>query len=83
YELTLDTNATVGLINNGTVHSEWAFAVLPDQPPTIRFTREPSSAVNGTMELTYEIRDDYGAASAQAKVEQVQPPAKDARPLFE
>ncbi|WP_163360705.1 hypothetical protein, partial [Klebsiella aerogenes] len=22
YELTLDTNATVGLINNGTVHSE-------------------------------------------------------------
>lgn len=83
FELTLDTSATVGLIDSGTVHSEWAFAVLPDQPPTIRFTREPSSAVNGTMELTYEIRDDYGAASAQAKVEQIQPPAKDARPLFE
>lgn len=82
FELTLDASATVGLIDSGTVHSEWAFAVLPDQPPTIRFTREPSSAVNGTMELAYEIRDDYGAASAQAKVEQVQPPAKDARPLF-
>ncbi|RZS81998.1 uncharacterized protein (TIGR02302 family) [Phyllobacterium myrsinacearum] len=83
FELTLDTSATVGLIDSGTVHSEWAFAVLPDQPPTIRFTREPSSAVNGTMELAYEIKDDYGAASAQAKVEQIQPPAKDARPLFD
>jgi uncharacterized protein (TIGR02302 family) len=82
FEITLETNTAIGLTDNGTVHSEWAFSVLPDQAPSIRFTKEPSSAVNGTMELAYEIKDDYGAASAQAKVEQIQPPAKDARPLF-
>ncbi|MGO4450717.1 TIGR02302 family protein [Phyllobacterium sp. TAF24] len=82
FEVALETNTAIKLTDSNNVDSEWAFTVLPDQPPTIRFTKEPSSAVNGTMELTYEIKDDYGAASAQAKVEQIAPPAKNARPLY-
>ena len=45
----------------------WAFAVTPDKPPVIRFSGEPKRAVNGALELTYEIEDDYGAASAEAE----------------
>lgn len=82
FEIALDTNTSIGLSDNGSLHSEWAFSVLPDQAPSIRFTKEPSSAVNGTMELTYEIKDDYGAASALAKIEQALPPAQDAHPLY-
>ena len=39
---------------------------IPDKPPVIRFADEPKRAVNGALELNYEIDDDYGAASAKA-----------------
>jgi uncharacterized protein (TIGR02302 family) len=61
----------------------WAFSVTPDKPPVIRFAGEPKRAVNGTLELQYEIEDDYGAASAQAGFELTQAPAPDARPLYD
>ena len=63
------------------IHS-WAFAVIPDKPPVIRFSGEPKQAVNGTLELNYEIEDDYGAASATTEFALEQPPAKDAYPLY-
>ena len=47
----------------------WAFTVIPDKPPVIRFAGEPKRAVNGALELAYEIEDDYGAASAEAEFE--------------
>ena len=61
----------------------WAFSVTPDKPPVIRFTGEPKRAVNGTLELQYEIEDDYGAASAQASFERAEAPVPDARPLYD
>ncbi|WP_273846881.1 DUF4175 family protein, partial [Providencia rettgeri] len=39
----------------------WTFAVTPDNAPTIRLTKEPGRALNGTLQLSYEISDDYGA----------------------
>ena len=44
----------------------WTFTVTPDRAPEIRFVGEPRSAANGTLELEYEIDDDYGASSAKA-----------------
>ncbi|MET3661472.1 TIGR02302 family protein [Aquamicrobium ahrensii] len=61
----------------------WGFSVTPDKPPVIRFAAEPKRAVNGTLELQYEIEDDYGAASARAGFEQAQAPAPNARPLYD
>ncbi len=60
----------------------WAFAVTPDTPPTIRFVGEPKRAVNGTLELGYQIDDDYGAASAGAVFSLADAPAPNARPLY-
>ena len=48
--------------------SSWTFAVTPDNPPVIRFTDEPKRAVNGALELAYEVEDDYGATEAVADV---------------
>ncbi len=50
------------------VNARWKFAIIPDTPPTIRFTKEPGRAVNGTLQLSYEINDDYGAAKAEAEI---------------
>jgi uncharacterized protein (TIGR02302 family) len=60
----------------------WTFAVVPDEPPVIRFSEEPKRAVNGAFELRYEIEDDYGAASAKADFALEEPLPANARPLY-
>jgi uncharacterized protein (TIGR02302 family) len=62
--------------------SSWTFAVTPDRAPAIRFTDEPKRAVNGALELAYEIEDDYGATEALADFELDEAPVPDARPLY-
>ncbi|UVK41912.1 TIGR02302 family protein [Mesorhizobium sp. AR07] len=60
----------------------WAFAVVPDKPPQIRFVGEPKRAANGALELNYQIDDDYGAASAKAVFALADPQAPNAHPLY-
>ncbi|MDX8479002.1 TIGR02302 family protein [Mesorhizobium sp. VK24D] len=60
----------------------WAFAIIPDKAPTIRFVGEPKRAVNGAIELNYQIDDDYGAASAKAVFALSDPPPANAHPLY-
>ncbi|UCI20857.1 TIGR02302 family protein [Mesorhizobium sp. B2-1-8] len=60
----------------------WAFAVLPDKPPQIRFVGEPKRAANGAFELNYQIDDDYGAATAKAVFALADPQAPGAHPLY-
>ncbi|RVD43499.1 TIGR02302 family protein [Mesorhizobium sp. M4B.F.Ca.ET.019.03.1.1] len=62
--------------------ARWAFAVIPDKPPTIRFAGEPKRAVNGAFELNYQIDDDYGAASAKAELALADTQAPNAHPLY-
>ncbi|PSH59102.1 TIGR02302 family protein [Phyllobacterium sophorae] len=82
FEILLGANSTVALSGDGTANSAWSFSVIPDQPPSIRFTKDPSSAANRTMEVSYALKDDYGAVSALAKIEQAVVSGKDARPLY-
>jgi len=79
----LDADGTLALKSGETELMRWAFKVIPDTAPTIKFLGEPKRAVNGTLELAYSIQDDYGAASGKAEFEQVEPQAADARPLYE
>jgi uncharacterized protein (TIGR02302 family) len=62
--------------------NSWAFAVTPDNAPEISFAGEPKRAVNGTLELNYNIEDDYGAASAKADFALAEQQPPDARPLY-
>ncbi|RUX26169.1 TIGR02302 family protein [Mesorhizobium sp. M2A.F.Ca.ET.042.01.1.1] len=78
----LDSNGTLTLKSAESDLGHWAFAVIPDKPPAIRFVGEPKRAVNGSMELNYEIDDDYGAASAKAVFGLSDPPAANAHPLY-
>src|SRR5690606_8778973 len=60
----------------------WTFQVTPDKPPVVRLTEEPRRAVNGTLELLYEVEDDYGAVEGKAVFAQEQADAPGARPLY-
>ena len=41
FEVLLGANSTVALSGDGTANSAWSFSVIPDQPPSIRFTKDP------------------------------------------
>ena len=78
----LNTNGTLTLKSGEDNLGHWAFAVIADKPPTIHFVGEPKRAVNGSIELNYQIDDDYGAASAKAIFELSDPPPASAHPLY-
>ncbi|MGB3831237.1 MAG: TIGR02302 family protein [Mesorhizobium sp.] len=78
----LDADGTLALESGNEELGRWAFTVVPDRPPQIRFAGEPKRAVNGAFELNYEVEDDYGAASAKAEFALADPQAPDAHPLY-
>ncbi|MGE0280339.1 MAG: TIGR02302 family protein [Rhizobiaceae bacterium] len=78
----LNTDGVLSLKSGETELQRWAFTVIPDEAPAIRFTDEPKRALNGTLELHYEIKDDYGAASAAADIALADKPDPNARPLY-
>ena len=49
----------------------WSFQVIPDLPPRIALTKDPERLPRGALKLTYKVEDDYGVASAEAKLEKV------------
>ncbi|SFJ30440.1 TIGR02302 family protein [Aerobium aerolatum] len=67
---TLVADGMVTLQADGDDLRRWAFTVTPDRAPVIRLTDEPRRAVNGALELSYEIEDDYGATQAMAMFKQ-------------
>ncbi|CAN7655769.1 TIGR02302 family protein [Rhizobium sp. LjRoot254] len=61
----------VKLIANGKVSvasKEYAFTLIPDKPPQISFVREPGRALNGALELAFQVKDDYGVTEARAEI---------------
>ncbi|RUZ63770.1 TIGR02302 family protein, partial [Mesorhizobium sp. M7A.F.Ca.US.007.01.1.1] len=78
----LTGDGTLTLTSGEDQLGRWAFAVVPDKPPQIRFVGEPKRAANGAFELNYQIDDDYGAATAKAVFALADPQAPNARPLY-
>ena len=67
----------------------WAFTAVPDRAPTIALAKDPERQARGSLQLTYQIDDDYGVTEAHAHftVRTDNPPAggepTTARPLFD
>ncbi|MBX9455263.1 MAG: TIGR02302 family protein [Rhizobium sp.] len=47
---------------------QYAFTLIPDMAPQISFVREPGRALNGALELAFEVKDDYGVTEARAEI---------------
>lgn len=63
YEFKLDQN---GLLSVG--GREWSLTIQPDQKPTIAFEGAPRRTANGSLEIGFKGRDDYGFAEARAEI---------------
>lgn len=79
----LEENGELTLKDGEAVLSRWQFVIIPDNRPVIEFAGEPKRALNGTLELSYRIQDDYGAASAEAQFSLAEPRKTGARSLYE
>lgn len=77
----LDQSGTIVLSARGEVLGEWPVDVIADRPPTIRLTEAPSAALSGSLQLQYEVEDDYGVVSAVGAIAPGIAPDPAARPL--
>jgi uncharacterized protein (TIGR02302 family) len=71
-------NARIRVLGGSTELAAWNLAVIPDKPPVISLSKPPEVTPRGSMKLTYRIDDDYGAASAEVKLEKSKPKPADA-----
>lgn len=78
----LTADGTLTLKSGEADLGHWAFTVIPDKPPQIHFVGEPKRAANGAFELSYQIDDDYGAATGKAVFALADPQAPTAHPLY-
>lgn len=80
------------ITGDGTAHvrapssrPEWKFTAVPDRAPSIALVKDPERQARGSVQLSYQLEDDYGVTEAQAEVASRSEPAagEKARPLFD
>ncbi|MEL6873339.1 MAG: DUF4175 family protein, partial [Pseudomonadota bacterium] len=59
--------------------SRWQVSIIPDRAPTIAMTKALERTRRGGMKLFYEVKDDYGVASAEARFKPLPPDEEDPR----
>ena len=79
----LDEDTTLGLALHNKKLAEWKISLIEDQAPEISFSEHPKSALSGSLELGYNVKDDYGVVSARAIIRSLEKVDPNARPLVE
>ncbi|MEQ1671092.1 MAG: TIGR02302 family protein, partial [Hyphomicrobium sp.] len=70
----LKKSARIRALSGSTELARWTFSLIPDQLPKITLdTKQLDRTPRGSIKLSYKAEDDYGVASATAKVRQIAP----------
>lgn len=77
YSHELDRSGTLAV--NG---ERFRFAVIADRQPEIAFDGAPRTSANGSLEIAFRARDDYGVTSARAEIEPADEPLPGVRSLY-
>lgn len=83
FSLVLSDDSAIKLTRQQTQIAQWVMALVPDEAPQISFTEPPRSALSGSLELGYEVADDYGVVSANAVFKSLEEVDEAAEPLVE
>jgi len=67
-EVTLDRPATVMVTDAGKTLASWRIALVPDAPPTVEITAEPSGDSSGMLTARWKTADDYGVTGLTADI---------------
>jgi uncharacterized protein (TIGR02302 family) len=71
-KLEIRHSGTVTAHSSGLQVASWTFTVIPDHVPKIEMTKEPERSARGSLKLHFKAEDDYGIASAEARVRPLQ-----------
>jgi uncharacterized protein (TIGR02302 family) len=83
FEHQLTASGMIEVVSGERAIAQWPVEIQPDGAPTIRFTETPKAALSGSLELAYEVSDDYGVIRAIAEITSNLPQDPGARPLVE
>lgn len=83
YKFTLEEDSVIRLTNRNKEIAQWGISLIEDKAPEIAFSEQPKSALSGSLELGYTVKDDYGIVSARAIIKSLEEPDPKARPLIE
>lgn len=83
YTHPLQASGVMVFYSRGEEIARWPVNVLADHAPEIRFSETPSAALSGSLQLNYEVEDDYGVVGARAVIESLVPADEGARPLVD
>ena len=72
-KLEVKRSGTVSVHSGGMQVASWTFAVTPDHVPKIALTKQPERSARGSLKLFYKVEDDYGVASAEARIRRIAP----------
>ncbi len=67
FRIKLDASMKLAIMLAEREIRSWRFDVEDDRPPTIKLTKPPSKGARGALNLSYEVEDDYGVVSAEAR----------------
>jgi uncharacterized protein (TIGR02302 family) len=70
-------SGTIRAMAGSTTLASWQVVVIPDALPKISLSRPPELTPRGSLKLTYKAEDDYGVASAAAKLKRLPDPPRD------
>ena len=67
-EQTLEKSGRVSVMQGGDELAGWDITVVPDQPPTVAFARDPSATARRALRIDFTAQDDYGVEKVVAKI---------------
>lgn len=68
FRATLKRDGRIAVQDGGREVASWRFSVLEDHPPKIKLAKPASQGARGALRLAYEVEDDYGVVSAEARI---------------
>lgn len=67
-EVPLTRPAIVKVMDRGKELASWRISLIPDAPPTIEITADPTGDSSGTLSAKWKATDDYGVAGITADI---------------
>ena len=83
YKFTLEEDSIIRLKHRDRELAQWGIALIQDKAPEIAFSEQPKAALSGSLELGYNVKDDYGVVSARAIINSIEKADPNARPLVD
>ena len=83
YKFSLEEDSVIRLTHRDEELAQWGISLIEDQAPEISFFEHPKAALSGSLELGYNVKDDYGVVSARAIIKSLEEKDPNARPLVD